>query len=101
MEETLEGGRGPPRVLVPLEREREGVRERGGERERKLPVGFQTLVTISCIEYSNNISLISVSIESVYRKSKCPSNEIRIQVLKISVSVSKLKALTPITTNSL
>jgi hypothetical protein len=25
MEETLEGGRGPPQAVVPLEREREGV----------------------------------------------------------------------------
>jgi hypothetical protein len=28
MEETLEGGRGPPRAVVPLERERERERER-------------------------------------------------------------------------
>jgi len=32
MEETLEGGRGPPWAVVPLERERESERER--ERER-------------------------------------------------------------------
>ena len=32
MEETLEGGRGPPRVIAPLERERK--RERDRERER-------------------------------------------------------------------
>ena len=29
MEETLEGGRGPPRAVAPLEREREIERERG------------------------------------------------------------------------
>jgi len=28
MEETLEGGRGPPRAVAPLERERETERER-------------------------------------------------------------------------
>jgi hypothetical protein len=28
MEETLEGGRGPPRAVAPLERERERERER-------------------------------------------------------------------------
>jgi len=27
MEETLEGGRGPPRTVVPLERERERYKE--------------------------------------------------------------------------
>jgi hypothetical protein len=35
MEETLEGGRGPPRAVVPLEREREREREREGGRERE------------------------------------------------------------------
>jgi hypothetical protein len=34
MEETLEGGRGPPRAVAPLEREREGGREGEEERER-------------------------------------------------------------------
>jgi hypothetical protein len=36
MEETLEGGRGPPRAVVPLERERER------ERERESVVGIVT-----------------------------------------------------------
>jgi hypothetical protein len=34
-EETLEGGRGPPRVVAPLERERERERESERERERE------------------------------------------------------------------
>ena len=34
-EETLEGGRGPPRAVMPLERERERQRDRAGERERE------------------------------------------------------------------
>ena len=32
MEETLEGGRGPPRAVEPLERERESEREQYGPR---------------------------------------------------------------------
>jgi len=36
MEETLEGGRGPPWAVVPLERERESEREREREREREM-----------------------------------------------------------------
>jgi len=42
MEETLKGGRGPPRAVVPLERERE--RERGGRgREREGEREIRTL----------------------------------------------------------
>ena len=35
MEETLEGGRGPPGAVEPLERERERERERKREREKE------------------------------------------------------------------
>jgi len=35
MEETLEGGRGPPRAVMPLERERERERESSAKGEEK------------------------------------------------------------------
>ena len=35
MEETLEGGRGPPRAVEPVERERERERKRETDRQRE------------------------------------------------------------------
>jgi hypothetical protein len=45
MEETLEGGRGPPRAVAPLERERER------ERERNMKICKNVLKVIKCIKY--------------------------------------------------
>jgi hypothetical protein len=53
MEETLEGGRGPPRAVVPLEREREREREREG-------------ISIFKISQADN-SITGVQLQEVFR----------------------------------
>jgi hypothetical protein len=46
MEEALEGGRGPPRAVAPLERERERERERETERERELQTNGNLYISL-------------------------------------------------------
>jgi hypothetical protein len=53
MEETLEGGRGPPRAVVPLERER----ERGGRGSVcPMPVSMFNLRTKSVLDFECNVT---------------------------------------------
>jgi len=44
MKETLEGGRGPPRTVVPLEREREYIEERTNQQNAQINFGLTNLL---------------------------------------------------------